>query len=238
MTAITAENLIKDFGDFRAIDKISLSIAGGEITAIVGPNGSGKTTFIKSILGLVKPTSGNIIVNGVKLNGTFKYREQIGYMPQQASFPENITVKETIDLLCDIRNKTGDLSEELIDKFNLQKEYNKKIKTLSGGTKQKLNAVIAFIFDPEILILDEPTAGLDPYASGILKDKILSVRKGGKTILLTSHILSELEDMAENVIFLLEGSIRYNGKVNDLIERTSSSNLERAIASLISGVAV
>lgn len=231
------ENLHKQFGTLKVLDDITLEFNSESITYIVGPNGSGKTTLIKSILGLVKPDEGNLFVQGEKLNGDCNYKSKIGYMPQSVSFPENLTVKEIITMLKDIRNQSSELDQELIDSFNLNKEMNKRLKNLSGGTKQKVNAAIAFLFNPEILILDEPTAGLDPVSSSTLKDKIKKERAVGKTIILTSHILSELEELAENVVFLLEGKIRFNGNIRSLISRTEHGNIERAIAFLMNGAA-
>lgn len=232
---IKIDNLSKKFGSLDALKNVSVEISNGSITYLVGPNASGKTTFIKSILGLVKPTSGEIHLSGARLNGNFSYREKIGYMPQIASFPENLTVGEIINMIKDFRENIKIYDEELIEKLNLQKEFNKRLKNLSGGTRQKVNACVAFLFYPEILILDEPTAGLDPVSSSILKDKIIQENKNGKTIIFTSHILSELEELAEQVIFLLEGEVRFNGTIGNLINSTDKQNLERAIASIMSG---
>lgn len=232
---ITIDNLSKKFGSLDALKNVSVEISKGSITYLVGPNASGKTTLIKSILGLVKPTSGEIHLDGEKLNGNYSYREKIGYMPQIASFPENLTVDEIINMIKDFRGNIKAYDGELIEKLNLQKEFKKRLKNLSGGTRQKVNASVAFLFNPEILILDEPTAGLDPVSSSILKDKIVQENKNGKTIIFTSHILSELEELAEQVIFLLEGEVRFNGTISNLINSTDKQNLERAIASIMSG---
>jgi Cu-processing system ATP-binding protein len=230
---ITAKKLYKKYGALESLKYLDVIIQKNTLTYIVGPNGSGKTTFIKTILGLVKPTSGAVFVNGIQLNGMEKYREDIGYMPQTASFPENLTVKEVLTLLQEIRGIKEGLDLDLIEQLNLEKEYEKRVKNLSGGTRQKLNAAIAFLFNPSILILDEPSAGLDPVSSSILKDKIVKEKKAGKTILFTSHILSELEELAEEVVFLLEGSICFLGAKEELISMTGEKNLERAIAYLM-----
>ncbi|MEW6652901.1 MAG: ABC transporter ATP-binding protein [Bacteroidota bacterium] len=232
---IKAIQLNKKYGSLDALKSINVEIAKNSLTYIVGPNGSGKTTFIKSVLELVKPSFGSIFIDNTKLNGDHTYRYKIGYMPQIASFPENLTVKEVINLLKEIRSTYNSLDEELIPKLNLANEYDKPIRTLSGGTKQKLNAVIAFLFNPEILILDEPSAGLDPVSSSLLKDKIVKEKSNGKTILFTSHIMSELEELAENIIFLLEGTVCFSGKKEELITLTEERNLERAIAKLMMG---
>jgi len=232
---ITLNELTKKFGALEALKNISLEIKKGTITYLVGPNASGKTTLIKSILGLVKPTTGFITIDNERLNGNHSYRSKIGYMPQIASFPENLTVVEILKMMKNLREDLTSYDEELIGHFKLEKEYNKRLKNLSGGTKQKVNAVIAFLFNPEILILDEPTAGLDPVSSSILKDKILKENNNGKTMVFTSHILSELEELAQDVIFLLEGETRFRGTITDLIRSTGQQNLERAIASIMKG---
>ena len=230
---IKINNLCKNYGDIIALNSINVSLLDEKLTYLVGPNGSGKTTLIKSILGLIKISSGEIFVYKLRLNGDFNYREKIGYMPQVASFPENLTVEEVIELIKNIRSSITNLDDELINEFNLKKEFNKKIKALSGGTKQKLNAAIAFLFNPKILILDEPTAGLDPISSSLLKDKILKEKSKGKTILLTSHIISELEEVAEEIIFICDGLIFFSGEKNNLISSTGEKNLERAISKLM-----
>lgn len=232
---ITISGLNKSFGSLEVLRNLNLEIKNGTITYLVGPNASGKTTLIKSILGLVKPDSGSIYIDAEKLNGNHSYRSKIGYMPQIASFPDNLTVTEIIKMIKNLRDDYKSYDEELIDMLRLSKEFNKRLKNLSGGTKQKVNAVIAFLFNPEILILDEPTAGLDPVSSSILKDKIIKENKQGKTIIFTSHILSELEELAEDVIFLLEGETRFQGTMIDLINSTGKQNLERSIASIMTG---
>lgn len=232
---ISISEISKRFGSIEALKSISLNINDGTITYLVGPNASGKTTLIKSILGMVKPNSGIISIDNERLNGNHSYRSKIGYMPQVASFPENLTVLEILKMIKNLREEINTYDEELISHFKLEREFNKRIKILSGGTKQKVNAVIGFLFNPEILILDEPTAGLDPVSSSILKDKIIAENQKGKTVIFTSHILSELEELAQDVIFLLEGEIRFQGTISELIGSTSKHNLERAIASIMTG---
>lgn len=230
---INIEHLKKSFGKLDVLKDISLTISPGRATAIVGPNGSGKTTLIKSVLGLVKPDSGRITVKDHMVNGDFNYRKDIGYMPQIASFPDNLTVREAIDMIVDLRGQKSGLDTELYDLFDLEREKDKALRNLSGGTRQKVSATIAFLFNPDIIILDEPTAGLDPVASSRLKDKIHAEKARGKTIILTSHIMSELEELADHVIFLLEGRIIFDGDIDDLIAQTGRHNLERAIAHLM-----
>jgi Cu-processing system ATP-binding protein len=230
---IELRHIVKKYGKLSVLDDLSYRVERGKITGVVGPNGSGKTTLIKCILGLIKPDQGEIIVGPYILNGNYSYKKMIGYMPQLARFPENLTVDETIALVKDIRAFERDWDEELYLSFNLENEKNKKIYMLSGGTRQKVSALIAFLFKPEILILDEPTAGLDPRASRQLKDKILKARAAGYTIILTSHIMSELEELADNIVFLLNGQLKFEGSVQTIMNTTNEDKLERAVASMM-----
>ncbi|WP_457642597.1 ABC transporter ATP-binding protein [Persephonella sp.] len=232
---VEIKNLYKRFGKNEVLKGISLTIKEGKVTAILGPNGSGKTTLIKSILGLVVPDMGSILVKGTNIKNNWIYRKYIGYVPQFAIFPENLTLNELINMLIDLR-KDGynpKIRKMFLEGFGLEKYLNKKLKTFSGGTKQKVNILIAFMFDPDIFILDEPTVGLDPVSSSFLKDRIFEEVKKGKLIILTSHIMSEVEEVADELIFLLEGKIYVRGTVREIIEKSGEKNLERAIAKLM-----
>lgn len=230
---ITATALTKRFGRLEVLRGLDLEIRPGRITAVVGPNGAGKTTFIKAILGLARPDGGTMLLDGVRIGEDPGYRSRIGYMPQMARFPENLTGAELLAMLRDLRGLATPVDVELIDGLGLADELRKPLRTLSGGTRQKVNAVLAFLFDPELLILDEPTAGLDPVSSGVFKDKVLRGRAAGKTIILTSHIMSEVEELADDVAFLLEGRVRFAGAVHELKMRTRELSLERAVAQIM-----
>lgn len=230
---IEVKGLEKRFGKLEVLKNISFNVEPGKITAIVGPNGSGKTTIIKSVLGLVKPNNGDILINSKSVLGEYLYRKDIGYMPQSASFPENLTVREVIKMICDLRNLNIEPNPKLIDALNLSPEMNKQIKNLSGGNKQKVSAVISLMFNPSIIILDEPTAGLDPVVSNNLKEIIIDERKNNKSIILTSHIMSEIEELADHIIFLVDGKIKFDGSVLSLLTYKGESKLEKAIANLM-----
>ena len=231
---IEIKELEKNFGKFEVLKNISFNADRGKVTAIVGPNGSGKTTIIKSILGLVKPNRGDILINNKSILGEYLYRKEIGYMPQAASFPDNLTVREVIKMVCDLRSLDIEPNPKLIDALNLSPEMNKQIRNLSGGNKQKVSAVISLMFNPSIIILDEPTAGLDPVSSNNLKEIIIEERKNDKVIILTSHIMSEIEELADHIIFLIDGKIKFNGSVLSLLAYKGESKLEKAIANLMS----
>ncbi len=232
---VEVTDLGKSFGGLMALDGVSTSFGVARITAVVGPNAAGKSTLIKTILGLVRPDRGRIIVNGHVVTQDWDYRRGIGYMPQAGHFPENLTGREVLSMLKHLRGPSAELDEELLDAFALRPELGKQVRTLSGGTRQKLNAVIAFLFRPALLILDEPTAGLDPVASGIIKDKILRCRESGASVVLTSHIMSEIEELADSVVFLLEGRVQFDGPRLELQRLTGHQSLERAIAALMQG---
>lgn len=230
---ITISNLIKSYNKLEVLKGIDAEISKGKVTAIVGPNGSGKTTIIKIILGLVKADYGTVSIDGQKINGDYHYKNNIGYMPQIPSYPENLTVIEVINMIKDFRNRKDSPEEKLIREFNLSGELNKAVRTLSGGNRQKLSAVISLMFNPGILIFDEPTAGLDPVASSRFKEIVLSEKRNGKTIILTSHIMLEIEELADEIIFLLDGKIYYNGAVINLLIEKGEIKLERAVAKIL-----
>ena len=228
---IKFENISKSFSGLKALDDINLILKPKTFNLLVGPNASGKSTLIKSILGLVN-VNGNLSVENKNIRNTFEYRNKIGYMPQSFSFPANLTVNEILELVKSLRsNKIYD--EEILYKFQIDKIGSKKLINLSGGTKQKVNAAIAFLFDPEILILDEPTAGLDMISSNILKEKLIGENQKGKTILVTSHVFSEFESIAENIILLSEGKLNHFGLIKDLLNLTNVTKLEKALAKWI-----
>ena len=180
---ILVENLHKRFGKNSVLSGLDLYIEGGGIFAVLGPNGSGKTTLIKSILGMVIPNKGSIVVSGVSIKKNWRYRQEIDYLPQIANFPGNLRVKELIRMIKDLRQRPS-REEELIELFQLTPFLDKKLSTLSGGTKQKVNIVLAFMFDSPLLILDEPTTGLDPASLINLKELIQKEKTNGKTILI------------------------------------------------------
>jgi Cu-processing system ATP-binding protein len=230
---ITIKNLKKSFGKNFALKGIDLHLEKGAVVAIMGPNGSGKTTLLKSILGLVKPDSGDIYVKDIHLNGNSEYRRYIGYMPQNSCFPENLRVKEVFSMLKDVWGNHSAYDEELMKKLNIADFENKQIGTLSGGTKQRVSTAAAFLFDQEIIILDEPTAGLDPVAAEIVKQKIIDEKNKGKLVIITSHVISEVEELADRVVFLLEGNIHVDSTVDELISKTNEISLNRAIAKIM-----
>lgn len=227
---ITITNITKSFGKLKALDNVSTTCNKGECIALIGPNGSGKTTLIKSILGMVVPDNGTIKFNGSNILNSWQYRDQIGYMPQIGRYPENMTIGQVLDMMKDIRNKKTALDEDLIQSFSLNNLLNKRMSTLSGGTRQKVSAALAFLFDPAVLILDEPTAGLDPVASELFKEKIIAEKEKGKLVLITSHILSDLDDLITQIIYMQDGKLLFHKSIEALRQDTGEDKLLKAIA--------
>lgn len=230
---IEIKGLNKRFGKLTVLDGLDLSIDSGGIFAILGPNGSGKTTLIKSILGMVIPDQGAIEIEGNTVLKKWEYRNDINYLPQIANFPANLSVKELIKMVKNLRPKQANDSV-LIERFGLESFLDKKLGNLSGGTKQKVNILLTFMFESNLIILDEPTTGLDPISLIHLKEIIREEKEKGKTILITTHIMSFVEEIADEIVFLLDGNIYFKGSSNELKERTGQEDLEHAIAKLIS----
>lgn len=233
---IKAKALSKSYKkNILVLKSISINIQKGKISAILGPNASGKTTFIKCLLGLVRPNAGEIIINGESILDRWDYRENIGFVPQTAHYPESLKIRELRQLLVDIKGRSTGLDNELWDDFNLGKEENKLIREVSGGTRQKLNVAMAFLFSPSLYIFDEPTVGLDPVAAQIFRDKLIKENKKGATVLFTTHILKEVDGLADNIIFLLEGAVQFEGTKDALLSQMKEANLESAIIKLMKG---
>ena len=228
---IKVDSLYKKFGKNKVLTGLDLQIQEGGIFAVLGPNGSGKTTLIKAILGMVIPHKGTISVLGKPIKNRWKYRHEIQYLPQIANFPGNLRVKELIRMIKDLRQKTSE-EKELIALFGLEPFLDKKLATLSGGTKQKVNILLTFMFDSPLIILDEPTTGLDPLALIRLKELIRQEKEKGKTILVTSHIMQFVKEVADEIVYLLEGKIYFKGSIQELLKKTDQTDFEHAIAAV------
>ncbi len=230
---IRIQNLSKSFGALDVLKDVNLEIMPGTTTGVVGPNGSGKTTLIKCLLGLVRPDSGSMFIDGIAVSKSDEYRKEIGYMPQVGRYPENMKVHELIRLIEDIRDNNENKSKELITYFGLETHLEAKLRNLSGGTRQKVSAVLTLMYNPKLLIFDEPTAGLDPQVSIRFKSLVKAEKAAGKTILLTTHITSEIEELADNIIFIVEGKVHYHGPLQNLLISKNTERLEGAVAQLM-----
>ncbi len=231
---LESTNLSKSFGKLKVLDCVSVRMDAGQAVSLVGPNGSGKTTFLKCLLGLVIPDSGDLTLNGQPILGDWAYRRHIGYMPQIGRYPDHMRVGQVFDMVREIRRGTfSRLDDDLMRAFAVEQFAHKTMRTLSGGTRQKVSACLAFLFDPDVLILDEPTAGLDPLASEILKEKVLAEKAKGKLVLVTSHILSDLEELTTDVIYIIEGKVQFYQPIEQLKARTGEDKLNRALAQVM-----
>jgi Cu-processing system ATP-binding protein len=195
--------LHKAYGRNRVLRGLDLEARPGTVTAILGSNGSGKSTFMRCLLGLHVPDQGSLLVMGEDARRGPAYRRHIGYMPQTPGFPENLTVREIARLVETVRKVRADFGRGR--KLGVDDFLNQKWKTLSGGMKQKVNAVLAIAFNAPVLVLDEPTASLDPASRLHLVDLLKEEKASGKTILLTTHQLGDLWELADRLVFLREG---------------------------------
>lgn len=232
---IEIKDVSKRFGRLQALSHVDLQCRDGECIALIGPNGCGKTTLIKCILGMVIPDAGEIRFSGELVNRGHHYRRDIGYMPQIGRYPDNMTIGQIIEMIVEIRGKDSLVDEDLLRSFHLPEIADKRMSTLSGGTTQKVSAMLAFLFNPRVLILDEPTAGLDPLSSEILKEKIQAEKAKGKLILITSHLLSELDDLVTQIIFMQDGRVEFHKEISELRESTGEERISKAIASILKG---
>jgi len=226
----------KSFGKTEVLKNISLQLDAGHSIGLIGPNACGKTTMIKAILSMVIPTEGKILFNGNNIIGDVAYKNHIGYMPQIGRYPENMSIIQVVNMIKNIRKYSGQIDQELWYAFGLDRVSDKKMRTLSGGTTQKVSATLAFLFNPDILILDEPTAGLDPLSAEVLRDKIIKERKKGKLILITSHLLNELDELLSHVIFMQDGEIILYKTIEDLYAETGEAKISKAIGNLLKSI--
>jgi len=229
---IEIKGLNKSFGRNNVLNNIDLSINGGKIYAVLGHNGSGKTTLIKSLFGLVVPKSGGIEVNGKSIKKDFEYKRGLAYISQIARFPQNLTVVELFSMISDLRSEKMKF-DELVDLFDIRKELNKKLGHLSGGTRQKVNVVSALMIDAAVLVCDEPTVGLDPSSLVKLKKLLVQEREKGKTIILITHIISLVEELADEVFLLQDGYLNFSGTVDELKKQEGDNNLEMALVKMM-----
>lgn len=213
---IETRNLTKKYNDFTAVDNLSIEIKKGEIVGFLGPNGAGKTTTISMLSTILKPTSGEITINDYDIvKEPQEARKRIGVCPQELVFYEYLTAKENALFFANMYNLTKkDINgriEELFEELGLTDKMNAKSSTLSGGMKRRLNVLLALIMDPEIVFLDEPTAGLDPQASRLTWDFIRNLRNKNKTILVTTHNMREAEELCDKIYIIDQGKIIAQG---------------------------
>ena len=217
---INIEGLTKTYDEFIAVNEISFDVNKGEVFALLGPNGAGKTTTVEIIECLKTPDNGKVEIFGINLKDKNKQKEikrKIGVMPQNFNAFDWLTVKENLDYFRNLYD--SDISvEELIDRIGLAKKTDSMYKTLSGGMKQRVGIAISLINEPELLFLDEPTAGLDPQARRETWNLIKKLKQQGKTIFLTTHYMEEAQELSDRILIIIEGKIVASGSPSELIE--------------------
>lgn len=232
---IEIKNLSKKIENNLILREVNISFLEGKSYALIGQNGCGKTTLIKSILGLNTLTDGEILFNEKSIVEDYHYRKEIGYMPQKGDYPKSMKVKDMIGLISQIRAHEPQ-DTELIDELKLEKIYNKKMGALSGGMVQKVSAVSAFLFHPKVIILDEPMAALDIISAEILKNKIIKEKKKGKIVIITSHLLGDLDEVVDEIVFMNEGQILISQSVEELKKQTGMEDLSQSIVSILKNI--
>lgn len=209
------KNVSKHFGKVRAVENLSMTLNAGEVFGFIGPNGAGKSTTIRMIIGALKPTDGEILFAGQNIKKNSKYIEKIAYVPGDVNLWGNLTGEEVINFMMAARGfKNKDKKDELIERFKL--DVKKKCKTYSKGNRQKVALISAFLSDAEVLIFDEPTTGLDPLMERVFHEEVQHAKKSGKTIFLSSHILSEVEKLADRIAIIRDGKIIEAGNLKEL----------------------
>lgn len=228
---IQISNLTKSFRKNTVIHNLNLEIREGLITALVGPNGSGKTTLLKCILGLTFPNSNSkILLSGFEYLGKNGIKE-IGYMPQTPLFPQNLKVKEIIQILKNLEEKETIWEEQIKKDLDIHLFENKYFGELSGGMKQKVNILQCFSSNKKFYVIDEPTASLDPHISFYLKNLLKDRKKNGSSVLFTSHIMSEVDEIADRVIVMVDGKLILDETPKEILAKSNSSNMESALRS-------
>lgn len=233
MEAIIIEDLVKKYGQFTAVDRASLRVDEGTVYGLIGPNGAGKSTIIRCLLGLIPYQSGKVIVSGTDMSGPDAQRKiRVGYLPQKAAFQEWRTCEQALLTLGRLSGLEGETLctrvDEVLAQLGLEEHRKRKVNKLSGGTLQKLGLAQAMLHEPSVLILDEPMASLDPASRFMFKKIIRELRDSGTTILFSSHILSDIEDLADAVGLLQNGRVRYSGPIDGL-ERMVSLRSELVV---------
>lgn len=225
MTILKTSNLTKTFGKVTALDGVNLEVNKGEVYGFIGPNGAGKTTTIRILLGILKATHGEATIFGKDAwKDAVEIHKRIAYVPGEVNLWSNLTGGEVIDLFVKLRGSNNrNRRDELIEKFDL--DPSKKCRTYSKGNRQKVALIAAFASDADLYILDEPTSGLDPLMEKAFQESIMDAKIAGKSVLLSSHILSEVEKLCDKVSIIRQGKIIESGTLNELRHLTRSSVL-------------
>ena len=236
-SAIVIEHLDKHYQDVKALDDLNLQVSKGELFGLLGPNGAGKTTTISILCGLVKPSDGAASVSGYDVQkNTEKVKEQIGVCIQETAVYPFLTGAENIDLFGNLYSMNKDVLKArkamLLSKMGLEEDAKRKAQKYSGGMKRRLSLILALIHDPPIAFLDEPTVAMDPQSRHAVWDYIRELKKGGKTIVLTTHYMEEAQELCDRVGIIDHGKLIAIGAPKDLISQNRVGNLEEVFLRL------
>ena len=222
------DHLYKNYGKFMAVNDLTLHIPKGDLFGFVGPNGAGKTTTIRMVCGLMPQTAGSITINGVDISNQKEIKKQIGYVPDFFGVYDNLKVKEYMDFYGSMYSMNSrdiaKIADEHLELVNLSDKKEVYVDTLSRGMKQRLCVARALIHNPSLLVLDEPNSGLDPRARVEMKELLLNLKSMGKTIVISSHILSELSEMCNSIGIMNRGHLVAAGRIEDVMEHVLGSN--------------
>jgi len=236
-TAIVIDKLTKEFEDVVAVDELSIEVEKGELFGLLGPNGAGKTTTINILCGLIKSTSGSVVVGGLDVQKhPYKVKELIGVCPQETAIYPYLTGLENVDLFGNLHAMNKDAlrvkRSELLEKMGLVEDGKRRAGKYSGGMKRRLSLALALIHDPQIAFLDEPTVGMDPQSRHAVWDFIKELKKEGKTIILTTHYMEEAEELCDRVGIIDHGKVIALGSPEELTSSNNVRNLEEVFIKL------
>lgn len=234
---IEVKNLVKEYGPFKALKGVSFNVKKGEILSLLGSNGAGKTTIIKIITGLLKPTRGTALINNKSAVHDPEVKHLFGYMPEEPHLHDRITGREFLDMMASLRGMRATKIESRIDDLTkvleLSDMLDSEMGAYSKGMKQKVLFANAVIHDPKYLILDEPTSGLDPRFTSYIKDKIKNLAQREKYILMSTHITSVASEISDRVAIIDRGKIIREGKIPKLLDSTDTETLEEAFIEVV-----
>ena len=228
MTTISIEGLTKDFGPHRVVDDVTFDVVGGGITGFLGPNGAGKTTTLRMALGLVTPTAGRALIGGLRYADLAHPRRVVGALLEATGFHPGRRARDHLRVLAQAAGTVNGRIDEVLDLVDLGAAADDRVRTYSLGMRQRLGLAAALLGDPEVLILDEPANGLDPAGIAWLRDLLKGLAAEGRTILVSSHVLSEVQQIATDVVIIQSGTLRYSGPLDAL----PGTSLEDAFLSL------
>lgn len=227
MTSIQVNQISKRFGSQQAVDQVSFEVEPGEIFGLLGPNGAGKTTTIRIILDIFKPDSGEVVVLGGKMSEEKKNR--IGYLPEERGLYQDITLETCLNYLARLKGlKPAEAAarvEQMMKRFDLYDHRKKKVKELSKGMQQKAQLIITLVHDPQLIIIDEPFSALDPVNTQMVKDLLREERDKGKTIVMCSHQMHQVEELCDRLVLINRGKVMLYGKLDDIRRQYSGQEV-------------